>query len=81
MVCTELGCAKSLEVSHRNVNVDGMGRDRGKRTWMLSLSDRQSSTVTTSGWFGARRIERNLPANMREIGDSTEIAFSCPCEH
>ena len=48
---------------------------------MLSLSDLQSSTVTTSGWFGARRIEQDLPPNMREMGDSTELAFSCPCGH
>ena len=51
---------------------------------MLSLSDRQPSTVTMSGLFGARKIKRDLPPNMREMGDSTELAFSCPrveCVH
>jgi hypothetical protein len=31
-----------------------------------------------SGWFGARTVERDLPQNMREMGDSTELAYSCP---
>ena len=45
---------------------------------MLSWSDRQASVVTLSDWFGARAVERDLPPNMREIGDSTELAYSCP---
>ena len=81
MVCTESGYAKSLEVSHQNVGVNRRGRKVGKRTWISSLSDRQSSTTTTSGRFGARMIERDFPLNIREIDDSTEFAFSCPCIH
>ena len=46
---------------------------------MLSLSDRQSSTVTVSGWFGTRTVERDLPPNMNKMGDLTELAYSCPC--
>jgi hypothetical protein len=46
---------------------------------MLSLSDRQSSTVTAAGWFGARTVKRDLPPNMREMGDLTELAYSYPC--
>jgi hypothetical protein len=47
------------------------GRKEGKRTWILSWSDRQSSTMTVSGWFGARTVERNFPPNTRIRGDST----------
>ena len=50
-----------------------------KRTWMLNWSDRQSSVLTVSGWFGALTVERDLPPNMREMVDSTELAYSCPC--
>ena len=46
---------------------------------MLSLSNRQSSTVTVSGWFGARTVERDLPPNMRKMGDSAEPAYTRPC--
>ena len=46
---------------------------------MLSLSNRQSWVVVVSGWFGARTIERDLPLNMREMGDSTELGYLCPC--
>ena len=46
---------------------------------MLSLSDRQSSTVTVSGWFGTRTVEQDLPPNINEMGDLTELAYSCPC--
>jgi hypothetical protein len=49
-------------------------RKEGKRTWMLSLSDRQSSAVTASGWFGARTVEWDLPPNMHEMGDLTGLA-------
>jgi hypothetical protein len=48
----------------------------GKRTWMSSWSDRQYSTVTVSGWFGARTIERNVPQNIHIRGDSTDSAYS-----
>ena len=41
---------------------------------MLSLSDRQSSTVTVSGWPGARTVEWDLPSNMRKMGDLNELA-------
>jgi hypothetical protein len=34
--------------------------------------------VVVSGWFGTRTVERDLPPNMREMGDSTEFAYSCP---
>jgi hypothetical protein len=50
--------------------------EEGKRTWMSSWSDRQSSMVTVSGWFGARTVERNFPPNMRIRGDSTDSAYS-----
>jgi hypothetical protein len=46
---------------------------------MLSLSNRQPSTVTVSGRFGARTVERDRPPNIREIGDSAELAYSSPC--
>ena len=45
---------------------------------MLSWSDFQSSTRTVSTWFGARTVERDLPRNMREMGDLTELAYSYP---
>ena len=32
-----------------------------------------------SDWFDARTIERDLPSNMREMGDSAELAYSRPC--
>ena len=41
---------------------------------MLSWSDRQSSTVMVSGSYGARTVDRDLPPNMREMGDSAELA-------
>ena len=43
---------------------------------MLSGSDRQASIVTVSGWFGTRTVERVLPPNKCEMGDSTELAYS-----
>ena len=46
---------------------------------MWSLSDRQASVVTVSGWLGTRTVDRDLPPNIREMGDSTEPAYSCPC--
>ena len=49
----------------------------GKQTWMLSWSEHQSSATTVSGWFGTRTVEQDLPANMREMGDLTELAYSC----
>jgi hypothetical protein len=48
---------------------------------MLSLSNRQSSTLTVSGWFGARAFERDLPPNRREMGNSVELGYSHPCPH
>ena len=45
---------------------------------MWSLSDRQDSVVTMSGWLGTRKIVRDLPQNMREMGESTELTYSCP---
>ena len=45
------------------------GRRTEKRTWMSSWSDRQASEVTASGRFGARTIERDIPPNMRKMGD------------
>lgn len=41
--------------------------------WMSSWSDRQSSIVTDSRWWGERRDERNLPPNMRVMGDSVDL--------
>jgi hypothetical protein len=46
--------------SHKDTGTD----EKGKRTWMLSSSNRQSSMVMVSGWFGARMVERDLPPNM-----------------
>ena len=43
---------------------------------MLSWSDRQASIVTVSGWLDTCTVERDLPPNMREMGDSTELAYS-----
>jgi len=48
---------------------------------MLSLSDRQDSKLTVSGLLGARTVKRDLPPNMREIGDSTDRTYSHPCIH
>ena len=79
MLCTESGCAKSLKVSHQDMC--GWKREREKPTRMSSLSDRQASTVTVSGWLGTRTVERDLPPNMRETGESAEFAYSCPCMH
>ena len=31
-----------------------------------------------SGWFGARTVERDLPSNIREMGDTSEFAYSHP---
>ena len=44
---------------------------------MSRWSDRQFSE-TGSGWFGARMGERNFPPNIRVVGDSTKLAYSCP---
>jgi hypothetical protein len=73
--CTESGCAKILKVSHKDICPD----ERRQRTWILSWSNRQASIVAVSGWPGAHTVERDLPPNMREMGDSTELAYSCPC--
>jgi hypothetical protein len=43
---------------------------------MLSWIDLQASVVTVSGWLGARMVERDLPPNMRETGESIELAYS-----
>ena len=50
----------------------------GQQTWMSSWSNRQSWTVMVSGWFGARTVKRDLPPNMREMGDTSELAYSHP---
>ena len=46
---------------------------------MKSLSDRQASVMMVSGLLGVRKVERDLPPNMREMGDSIELAYPCPC--
>ena len=46
---------------------------------MLSLNDRQDSKLTMSGVLGTRTVKRDLPPNMREIGDSTDLAYLHPC--
>ena len=33
--------------------------------------------ATVSGWLGLRTVDRDLPPNMREMGDSIELAYSC----
>ena len=71
MVCTELGCTNGSKVS-----LCGMRRNEEKQTWMLSWSDRQASIVTVSGWLGTRTVERDLPPNKCEMGDSIELAYS-----
>ena len=48
---------------------------------MLSRSDRQLSRVVASGRFGARMVKRELPPNIREMGDSTELAYLWACMH
>ena len=72
MACTESGYAKRLVV-RTYIWVEG-----GEGTWMLSWSDRQPSIETVSGWLGVFTVERDRPPNMREIGDSNELAYSCP---
>jgi hypothetical protein len=62
-----------MSVTRRYVQVEW---EEGKRTWMSSWSDRQSSIVTMSGWLGARTVERNFPPNMRTRSDSTDLAYS-----
>ena len=42
---------------------------------MLSWSDRQGSIATASGRLDMCTVERDLPPNMRKIGDSTELAY------
>ena len=42
---------------------------------MSRRSERQSSTVAESFWCGAFSVERNLPPNMRVIGDSDDLTF------
>ena len=42
---------------------------------MLSWSDRQGSIETVSGQLGVGTVERDLPPNISEIGDSTELAY------
>jgi hypothetical protein len=79
MLCTESGCAKELEVSHRDICEGGSGREEKRRTSMKSLSDRQASIATLSSWPGTRTVDRDLPPNMREMGDSIELAYSCSC--
>ena len=31
--------------------------------------------VTVSGWLGSRTVDRDLPPNMCEMGDSFELAY------
>jgi len=76
-VCTKSSCAKILAISQKDICAD----ERRQRTWMLSWSNRQSWTVMLSGWFGARTVERDLPLNMGEMGDSAELAYTRPCIH
>ena len=60
--------SESFDVSHQDI----WQNEEGNRTWISSWSGRQSSMVTLSGWFGARKIERNFPPNMRIRGNSTD---------
>jgi hypothetical protein len=48
---------------------------------MLSRSARQLSRVVVSGRFGASMVKRDLPPNMREMSDSTELACLWACMH
>ena len=61
-----------FDVSHRVIV--WVKWEEGKRTWMSSWSDRQSSILTLSILFGARTVEQNFPPNMRFSGDSTDSA-------
>ncbi|KAI0280774.1 hypothetical protein BGY98DRAFT_932404 [Russula aff. rugulosa BPL654] len=71
-------CGQSLEVSHhRDIRADSTRREVETRTRMSRWSDRQSCVRTRSGWFGAWKGERNFPLNMRDVGDSTKLAYSC----
>ena len=82
-------CESILDGVHRIVLLEllcqspghmrGVEWEEGERTWMSSWSDRQSSMVTASGWFGVRTVERNFPSNMRCRGDSIDSAYSWPC--
>jgi hypothetical protein len=76
-VRTESSCeCDNLEISHYWQDIHA-GR-KETRTWMSRWSDRQFSE-TGSGWFGAPTAERNFPPNIRVVGDSTKLAYSCPC--
>ena len=78
----QIGLRKGLEVSHGYQDIFA-GRRREaeeKRTWMLSWINRQSSVVTVSDWFGEHKVERDLPPNIREMGDSTGLAYLRPCK-
>jgi hypothetical protein len=49
-----------------------------KQTWILNWSICQSSAMRGSGWVGACTAKQDLPPNMREISDLTELVYSCP---
>ena len=66
----------TVQTGWRLVCAGGIGRKDEKQTWMLSGSDRQASIVTVLGWFGTRTVERDLPPNRCEMGESTELAYS-----
>jgi hypothetical protein len=76
-----IGLREGLKVSYQDKFAGGRERKEMEWTWMWSLSDRQASIVTLSGWFGARTVERDLPPNMHEMGESTELAYPCPSIH
>ena len=77
MVRIESCCGQNLEVSHRrDIRADSTRKETW--TWMSRWIDRQSRVVTTSGMFGVRICEQIFPPNIRVIGDSTKLAYSCP---
>ena len=66
----------AAQTDRRLVCAGRIGRKEEKQTWMLSWSNRQASIVTVSGWLGTRTVERDLPPNMREMGEFIELAYS-----
>jgi hypothetical protein len=75
MVSTESDCKQFFwGVSHhrQDIYADGTRGKEERRTWMSRGSDLQLSVETETGWFSARKGDRNFPSNICVIGDLTK---------
>jgi hypothetical protein len=73
-------CGQSPEVGHQDIRADSTRRKEETETWVSRWSDRQSSVGTRVElvWRAIGRSgDRNFPPNIRVIGDSTKLAYSC----